>query len=124
MSNVIQFPRKENVKQAQAQPKPQQPQQQPQPQPEPQLDAANAAHVSGSTLANIVHGLVGALYIVLVVLWIPVRFMLIANVVLQFFKMLFKWHVSPFDAAWPFVLSFTVLAVLTYIMATWKPKAA
>lgn len=120
MSNVIQFPRNENVKQPQAKP---QPQPKPQPKPQPQTHAANAAHVSGSTLANIVHGLVGALYIVLVVLWIPVRFMLIANVVLQFFKMLFKWHVSPFDAAWPFVLSFTVLAVLTYIMATWKPKA-
>lgn len=59
-----------------------------------------------------------------VILWIPVRFLLIANVVIQFFKMLFKWSDGPFAAAWPFVTSFLVLATLTYIMATWKPKVS
>nr|WP_274944942.1 KleE stable inheritance protein [Salmonella enterica] len=39
------------------------------------------------------------------------------------FKMMFKWSDGPFAAAWPFVISFFVLAALTYIMATWKPKA-
>ena len=48
----------------------------------------------------------------------------IANVVIQFFKMLFKWSDGPFAAAWPFVTSFLVLATLTYIMATWKPKVS
>jgi hypothetical protein len=91
-------------------------------QPQNQKASNGAGHVSGGTIRNIAHGAMSALYIVLVMLWTPVRFMLIANVVLQFFKMLFKWHESPFSAAWPFMASFAVLAVLTYIMATWKPK--
>ena len=35
-----------------------------------------------------------------------------------------KWSDGPFAAAWPFVTSFLVLATLTYIMATWKPKVS
>ncbi|EAM5005905.1 KleE protein [Salmonella enterica] len=105
MSNVIKFPRQEeNTKQ---------PKQQYQKKP---------GNASDSTLRNIMHGVIGMVYLVLVILWIPVRFMLIANVVLQFFRMLFKWSDGPFTAAWPFMLSFLVLAALTYIMATWKPK--
>lgn len=79
---------------------------------------------SENTVRNILYGVIGAVYMVLVILWIPVRFLLIANVVIQFFKMLFKWSDGPFAAAWPFVTSFLVLATLTYIMATWKPKVS
>lgn len=78
---------------------------------------------SVNTLRNIMHGLIGAIYIVLTILWILLRFILITNIVLQFFKMFFKWDNGPFTAAYPFILSFLLLAALTYIMATWKPKA-
>nr|WCS70271.1 hypothetical protein [Salmonella enterica subsp. enterica serovar Rissen] len=37
-------------------------------------------------MRNIIHGVIGAVYMVLVILWIPVRFLLIANVVIQFSK--------------------------------------
>ncbi|EGB4506681.1 KleE protein [Salmonella enterica] len=105
MTNVVKFPRHEDSKQQQDQPV-----------------QNTAGHASVSTMRNIMYGLIGAVYMVLVILWIPVRFLLIANVVIQFFKMMFKWSDGPFAAAWPFVISFLVLAVLTYIMATWKPK--
>ncbi|EBT2773831.1 KleE protein [Salmonella enterica] len=106
MTNVVKFPRQEDSKPQQGQP------------------VENAAgQTSGSAMRNIMQGVIGAVYMVLVILWIPVRFLLIANVVIQFFKMMFKWSDGPFAAAWPFVISFFVLAALTYIMATWKPKA-
>lgn len=72
---------------------------------------------------DIVHGIVGGLYIVLVILWVPIRFLLIANTVIQFFAMLFKLDQGVLFAAWPFILNFLVLAILTYVMATWKPKS-
>lgn len=105
MSNVIKFPRHEDSKQQE------------------QLRQDHTVEASDSTRRNILHGVIGAVYIVLVILWLPVRIMLIANVLLQFFRMLFNWSHGPFTAAWPFVVSFLVLAGLTYIMATWKPKA-
>jgi hypothetical protein len=106
MTNVIKFPHnQENEK------------------PQDTQAAKATERRSASTLSNILHGLIGVVYIVLVFLWIPVRFILIANVVLQFFKMFFKWDQGAFSAAYPFVLSFILLAALTYIMATWKPKA-
>ncbi|HDZ7103000.1 KleE stable inheritance protein [Klebsiella pneumoniae] len=105
MTNVVKFPRQKDSKPQQGQ------------------SVENAAgQTSGSAMRNIMHGVIGAVYMVLVILWIPVRFLLIANVVIQFFKMMFKWSDGPFAAAWPFVISFLVLAALTYIMATWKPK--
>ncbi|EFL3636758.1 KleE protein [Escherichia coli] len=107
MTNVVKFPRQEDGKPQQGQPV-----------------ENTAGQTSGSAMRNIMRGVIGAVYIVLVILWIPVRFLLIANVVIQFFKMLFKWSDGPFSAAWPFVISFLVLAALTYIMATWKPKAS
>ncbi|CAM6479722.1 KleE protein [Shigella sonnei] len=105
MTNVVKFPRQEGSK----------------PQ---QIRAVEdvAGPASENTVRNILYGVIGAVYMVLVILWIPVRFLLIANVVIQFFKMLFKWSDGPFAASWPFVTSFLVLATLTYIMATWKPK--
>ncbi|EGG7966742.1 KleE protein [Salmonella enterica] len=107
MTNVVKFPRQEDSKPQQGQ------------------SVENAAgQTSGSAMRNIMHGVIGAVYMVLVILWIPVRFLLIANVVIQFFKMMFKWSDGPFTAAWPFVTSFLVLATLTYIMATWKPKVS
>ncbi|EPG4238240.1 KleE stable inheritance protein [Klebsiella pneumoniae] len=106
MTNVVKFPRQGDSKPQQSQP------------------VENAGgQTSGNAVRNIIHGVIGAVYMVLVILWIPVRFLLIANVVIQFFKMLFKWSDGPFAAAWPFVFSFLVLAALTYIMATWRPKA-
>lgn len=106
MTNVVKFPRNESHRQKQVQPV-----------------KNTVGQASDNTLRNIVHGIIAAVYMVLVILWIPVRFLLIANVIVQFFKMLFKWDQGAFSAAWPFVLSFLILAVLTYIMATWKPKA-
>ena len=107
MTNVVKFPRQKGGK----------------PQ---QIRAVEdvAGPASENTVRNILYGVIGAVYMVLVILWIPVRFLLIANVVIQFFKMLFKWSDGPFAAAWPFVTSFLVLATLTYIMATWKPKVS
>lgn len=105
MTNVVKFPRKEGCKL-------------------PLGPVQNVAgNASDTTMRNILYGVIGAVYMILIILWIPVRFLLIANVVIQFFKMLFKWSDGPFAAAWPFVISFLVLALLTYIMATWKPKA-
>lgn len=105
MTNVIKFPRHEDSK------------------PQEETHQTKNGNASDSTLRNILHGVISAVYLVLVILWIPVRIMLIANVLLQFFRMLFNWSHGPFTAAWPFVISFLLLAALTYIMATWKPKA-
>lgn len=69
------------------------------------------------------NGFLGAVYIVLFLLWTPVRFLLLANVVLHFFKMLFEWHKGPFSAIWPFALSFVILVVMTYVMAICKPDS-
>ncbi|EBM5962827.1 TPA: KleE stable inheritance protein [Salmonella enterica subsp. enterica serovar 16:l,v:-] len=107
MNNVIKFPRNNNDGSKQ----------------QDKQHQKNTTSAADSTLRNILHGLMGFLYIVLVVLWIPVRFMLIANVLLQFFRMFWNWSHGPFSAAWPFVISFLLLAVCTYIMTTWKPKA-
>ncbi|HAV8880969.1 TPA: KleE protein [Escherichia coli] len=74
------------------------------------------------SLHDIVHGIISGLYIVLVILWFPIRFLLIVNTAIQFFRMFLKLDQGVFSAVLPFVLSFLVLAVLTYIMATWKPK--
>ncbi|WP_447516954.1 KleE stable inheritance protein, partial [Escherichia coli] len=87
MTNVVKFPRQEDSKPQQGQP----------------VEKA-AGQTSGSAMRNIMHGVIGAVYMVLVILWIPVRFLLIANVVIQFFKMMFKWSDGPFAAAWPFVI--------------------
>ncbi|WP_407290590.1 KleE stable inheritance protein [Klebsiella quasipneumoniae] len=106
MTNVVKFPRQEDGKPQQGQP------------------VENAAgQTSGSAMRNIMHKVIGAVYMVLVILWIPVRFLLIANVVIQFFKMMFKWVMARLLQPGRFVISFFVLAALTYIMATWKPKA-
>lgn len=108
MTNVVRFPRKKAEPENQSVPEQTQP---------------NVPHASESVQRNILHGILGAIYIVLVGLWVPIRFLLIANVVIQFFRMIINWHNGAFAALWPFALSFILLSVLTYIMATWKPKA-
>ncbi|PVZ82656.1 KleE protein [Serratia sp. S1B] len=75
-----------------------------------------------STLRNIANGVISAVYIVLVMFWPFIKIILSLNVVLQFFKMLFKWNESPFAAVCPFILSFVVLTAMMYFITSWKPK--
>lgn len=82
----------------------------------------SASVTPSSTLRNIAHGVINALYIVLAMLWPFIKVILSLNVALQFFKMLFKWNEAPFAAAWPFVLSFVVLTAMMYFITNWKPK--
>ncbi len=67
MTNVVKFPRQEGSK----------------PQ---QIRAVEdvAGPASENTVRNILYGVIGAVYMVLVILWIPVRFLLIVDLPLYF----------------------------------------
>jgi len=108
VNNVVKFPRNKK-EEPEHQPPPEQPQRV---EPKP----------TNETRRNILHGIIGVIYIVAASLWVPIRFMLITNVVIQFFRMMINWHNGAFAAFWPFALSFLVASAFTFFMTTWKPK--
>lgn len=109
MANIVQFPNRGRA---------------PDPKPVAALEApeGHQQEAPRGRFKAVWGALVRILWIVGMLAWPFARWVITADVIFQFFRMLYYWNTPEVHAGWTFALHFTVLTVLTYFVATWKPK--
>lgn len=63
-----------------------------------------------------------AVWVLFVLVWPLLKWVISIEVFFQFIRMLYHWNTPGVHAGWTFLLHFTVLTVLTYMVAFYKPK--
>lgn len=66
--------------------------------------------------------LVRVLWVVLALLWVPVKWVLSVDVFWQFLRMVYYWNDPAVHAGWTFAGHFALLVALTYFVMHHKPK--
>lgn len=108
MSNIVKFPRLTKP---------------PPPEPvEPPPAAAPPPALPEPRGRGFVAALIRFVWFATVLVWPILKWVAAIEVFFQFVRMLYHWNTPGVYAGWTFLLHFTVLTVLTYLVSVYKPK--
>ena len=72
--------------------------------------------------AALIAGLWRLVWVLFVLIWPIVGWVFSVEVFFQLLRMFYYWNTPAIHAGWTFLLHFSALAVLTYMVAFYKPK--
>ena len=88
----------------------------------PVRDPSKPGGVIKSKAAAVIAGLWRFVWVLFVLLWPIVGWVFSIEVFFQFLRMLYYWNTPAIHAGWTFLIHFSALAVLTYMVGFYRPK--
>ncbi|SDY51820.1 KleE stable inheritance protein [Nitrosomonas halophila] len=109
MSNIIKFPRSEQVEPVS-------------PVPATSFNQDKLDKVSNTKGKAYVSGVLRFIWIAVVLVWPVLKWLVSIEVFFQFIRMIYHWNTSGVYAGWTFLLHFVALTTLTYFVSIYKPN--
>ena len=85
-------------------------------------DSVMSGSLIKATTSVLVAGLWRFVWVLFVLLWPIVGWVFSIEVFFQFLRMLYYWNTPATHAGWTFLIHFSALAVLTYMVGFYRPK--